>query len=27
MTKRRDALPLSRDYMRGVEKGLPGGAP
>lgn len=27
MTKRRDALPLSRDYMRDVEKGLPGGAP
>ena len=27
MTKRRDALPLARDYMRDVEKGLPGGAP
>ena len=27
MTKRRDALPPSRDYMRDVEKGLPGGAP
>lgn len=27
MTKRRDALPLSRDYMREAEKGLPGGAP
>jgi cyclopropane-fatty-acyl-phospholipid synthase len=27
MTKRRAALPLSRDYMRDVEKGLPGGAP
>jgi cyclopropane-fatty-acyl-phospholipid synthase len=27
MTKRRDALLLSRDYMRDVEKGLPGGAP
>ena len=27
MTKRRDALPLARDYMQDVEKGLPGGAP
>jgi cyclopropane-fatty-acyl-phospholipid synthase len=27
MTRRRDTLPLSRDYMRAVEKGLPGGAP
>jgi cyclopropane-fatty-acyl-phospholipid synthase len=27
MTKRRDTLPPSRDYMRKVEQGLPGGAP
>jgi cyclopropane-fatty-acyl-phospholipid synthase len=27
LTKRRDTLPLSRDYMRAVERGLPGGAP
>ena len=27
MTRRRNTLPLSRDYMRAVEKGLPGGAP
>ena len=27
LTKRRDTLPPSRDYMRDVEKGLPGGAP
>lgn len=27
MTKRRDTLPPSRDYMRTVEQGLPGGAP
>jgi cyclopropane-fatty-acyl-phospholipid synthase len=26
MTKRRDTLPPSRDYMREIEKGLPGGA-
>jgi cyclopropane-fatty-acyl-phospholipid synthase len=27
LTKRRDVLPLSRDYMREVERTLPGGAP
>ncbi len=27
MTKRRDTLPLARDYMRDVEKGLPGEMP
>ena len=27
MTKRRDTLPPSRDYMRDVERALPGGAP
>ena len=27
MTKRRDTLPSSRDYMRDVERTLPGGAP
>ncbi|WP_164155585.1 SAM-dependent methyltransferase [Sandarakinorhabdus rubra] len=27
LTKRRDTLPLSRDYMRDVERTLPGGAP
>lgn len=27
LTKRRDVLPPSRDYMRDVERGLPGGAP
>jgi cyclopropane-fatty-acyl-phospholipid synthase len=27
LAKRRDVLPLSRDYMREVERTLPGGAP
>jgi cyclopropane-fatty-acyl-phospholipid synthase len=27
LTKRRDTLPPSRDYMRDVERTLPGGAP